>query len=458
MGFLGGAGMAGAAGGANQALQNFLNFYMQNKELSQRKKLEEDRLAEQVRLRKVTEAHQTGMMGISQSREDRERQAAEDVAAQTLRERMAVQPMPQYPVVPQGMTGGPEAYPEMPGPKSFEQQLRDYTQVAPGAGLKMQAELQKRDQPRSVKVIYGPDNATKVIFVSEDTELPEGWSFAKQDKPKPRQLKGFDKQSGVSVYADPNTDALVYEDGTPYTKGQLKPITEPAQITVLNQSTDPASMEKLADAIEAGRTTMATVAKGMGGAHTAREVSIVLEGRGVDVASLEVNLAAKRSALLALEKTVNQLKPFEETARRNLHYAQSISKEYVRTRFPDINRLKQLWDMKTGDPLIEKFKVATYDGMMEAMKHMLAGSGITAAELSIGAQKKSEELMSTVKTWEQFDAIVEAIEVGLTNRANAYREQLQKLKGQSIVNFTPPPEIPATPQTTKPRFTIKQVR
>ena len=44
MGFLGGAGMAGAAGGANQALQNFLNFYMQNKELSQRKKLEEDRL------------------------------------------------------------------------------------------------------------------------------------------------------------------------------------------------------------------------------------------------------------------------------------------------------------------------------------------------------------------------------------------------------------------------------
>jgi len=43
MGFLGGAGMAGAAGGANQALQNYLNFYMQNKQLG----LEREKYGEQ---------------------------------------------------------------------------------------------------------------------------------------------------------------------------------------------------------------------------------------------------------------------------------------------------------------------------------------------------------------------------------------------------------------------------
>uniref|UniRef100_A0A6H1ZK24 Uncharacterized protein n=1 Tax=viral metagenome TaxID=1070528 RepID=A0A6H1ZK24_9ZZZZ len=184
MGFLSGPGMAGAAGGANQALQNFLNFYMQNKELKQRKDIEKERFDEQVRLRKATEAHQTGMMGISQSRENRELRAAEDAATQQLREQMAVQPMPQYPAVPQGMAGGPEAYPEMPGPMSFEDQLRGFTQVSPGAGLKMQGELQKREQPRTFKVIYGPNNQTKMVGVTGDTELPEGWSFDKPAKDK----------------------------------------------------------------------------------------------------------------------------------------------------------------------------------------------------------------------------------------------------------------------------------
>ena len=132
MGFLSGPGMAGAAGGANQALQNFLNFYMQNKELKQRKDIEKERFDEQVRLRKATEAHQTGMMGISQSRENRELRAAEDAATQQLREQMAVQPMPQYPVVPQGMAGGPEAYPEMPGPMGDMDQIRALMQANPG--------------------------------------------------------------------------------------------------------------------------------------------------------------------------------------------------------------------------------------------------------------------------------------------------------------------------------------
>jgi len=229
---------------------------------------------------------------------------------------------------------------------------------------------------------------------------------------------------------------LVYEDKTPYTGGQLKPLTEPAQITVLNQSTQPQDMERLADAIEKGHTTMATVAKGMGGAHTAREVSLVLEERGVNVANIEANLGAKKAALNALEKTVNQLKPFEQTARRNLAYAQSISKQYMRSKFPDINSLKMVWDKKTGDPIVEKFKVATYDGMVEAMKHMLAGSGISSAELSVEAQRKANELLNTAGSWQQFDAVIEAINVGLTNRAESYREQLRILKEQKITDFT----------------------
>ncbi len=218
MGFLSSGAMMGIgrglSGGADQ-LQNFLNFYMQNKELSQRKKLEEDRLKEQERRAKETEKYQTGMMGIHQSELDMKRQAAEDVAAQTLRERMAVQPMPQYPVVPQGMAGGPEAYPEMPGPMSFEDQLRGFTQVSPGAGLKMQGELQRREQPRTFKTIYGPDKQTKVIGVTGDTELPEGWSFDKPEKDKNLTFRTETKAVGNLTFSrevgrDPETGEIKY--------------------------------------------------------------------------------------------------------------------------------------------------------------------------------------------------------------------------------------------------------
>ena len=164
MGFLSGPGMAGAAGGANQALQNFLQFYMQNKELSQRKKLEEDRLAEQKLSRQATEGYHTGMMGISQSRENRELRAAEDAATQALQERMAVQPMPQYPAVPQGMTGGPEAYPETPGPMGDMDQIRALMQANPGKYAGTFGQLIKQKDP---SLITGVDDAGNPIRVAD---------------------------------------------------------------------------------------------------------------------------------------------------------------------------------------------------------------------------------------------------------------------------------------------------
>ena len=252
-----------------------------------------------------------------------------------------------------------------------------------------------------------------------------------------KKVAGFSKEEpDRAVLMDAAGNMTYRDDGSPYKGGQLQPVTEPAQIALLAATTAPNDMEVLADALEAGRTTMSSVAKGMGGANTARAVSIILERRGVNLANLEINIAAKKSALSALEKTVNQLKPFEETARKNLDYASSISKQYMRFKYPDLNKLKIMWDRKTGDPLVAKFKIATYDGMAEAMKHMLAGSGITAAELSQEAQKKATELLDLAGNWKQFDAVVEGINVGLTNRADAYREQLEKLKLQKVSDFS----------------------
>jgi hypothetical protein len=460
MGFFSYAGQ-GAAGGMNnimKMIEQANNMKLEREKLAQQKALQDAQAQHYGALNQHMSAQNEQIMQLIA--ESKRKAAAEELMG--ARERNAV--LPQY---PPGMMGAWESYPEETVPLSDADMIRNLARVNPQKYATQLGQLATKENninPMIAMLIKAAQDGTineqgKAILKMAGYDLfapkqgplitgpggvrvPDVPGAETADKTKPRQLKGFDKKTNVAVYNDPQTDELVLADGTPYKGGQLKPVTEPGTVTVLNQATAPADMEKLADAVEAGRNTLGNIAKGMGGSHTAREVSLVLEGRGVDVASLDVNLAAKRQALGALEKTVNQLKPFEETARRNLNYAKSISKEYLRTQYPDLNKLKQIWDTKTGDPLIEKFKVATYDGIMESMKHMLAGSGITAQELSIGAQKKADELISTAKTWQQFDAIVEAINVGLVNRANAYKEQLEKLKRQSIVNFTPPENIP----------------
>ena len=246
----------------------------------------------------------------------------------------------------------------------------------------------------------------------------------------PEEIESVDPFKDVS---DNELYAMAQDPNNP-NSAKAQAILE-AKRKARDQGLEQSEYEILADAVESGRNTLANIATGSRGSITKTKVAKILESRGVDVTSIETNRKSKESALRSLEKTQQQLKAFEETAKKNLMYAQDVSNKYVRSRYPAFNKVKALWDTQTGDPLIEQFKTATYTGILEAMKHNTAGSGITAAELSVRAQEKADEILNTAKSWQQFDSIVNALFVDMENRASSYADQVIKLKEMPLNEY-----------------------
>ena len=79
---------------------------------------------------------------------------------------------------------------------------------------------------------------------------------------------------------------------------------------------------------------------------------------------------------------------------------------------------------QTGDPEIVKFGAALYAAAMEYEKVRTAGTAITSAELSVGAQKKAEEIMNQAHTHKQLTAIMEAMKQDTANITRGRKDTL----------------------------------
>jgi hypothetical protein len=271
---------------------------------------------------------------------------------------------------------------------------------------------------------------------------PEEALRAKLETEQPFKLEQ-EAMKNLSKTSDPFKDVSEWElramitDPTNPNKGRAEAILNSKAADDKKKNDDLSEQEymDIAEELKAGRTTLNNVASGSRGAKIKAKLSAILAKEDIDINSLEANRKAKETALRALEKTTSQLKPFEETARKNLLYAQDISHKYARSKYPAFNKLKTLWDEQTGDPQIEAFKTATYTGILEAMKHNTAGSGISASELSVRAQEKADQILNTVKSWEQFDSIMNALDVDMTNRADSYADELITLKEMRLDEY-----------------------
>lgn len=151
---------------------------------------------------------------------------------------------------------------------------------------------------------------------------------------------------------------------------------------------------------------------------------------GGSLATAGSDWKADIGALSALTKSQEQVMAFEKTASKNLEYAVKLSDKFDRTQFPPANAVINALKTKTGDPNIVKFATATYAAALEYQKVVTAGSGVTSAELSVGAQKKAEEIISKSHTKEQFRANLEALKTDMANRKAAYNEQIQEVRSR----------------------------
>jgi len=185
-------------------------------------------------------------------------------------------------------------------------------------------------------------------------------------------------------------------------------------------------------------TTGKMPAMGMGGGLTVR-ASIMNAGakylieNGVDpktVPAMQAEYNATNQAYASVKKGAEQIKGFEQGLIKNADYALELSQKIFRTGVIPANEVINYLKTKTGDPGIVKFGAALYAAAMEYEKVRTAGTGVTSAELSIGAQKKAEEIMNKAMTHEQLSGIVDAMKVDTSNITDGRQATLTNMSNE----------------------------
>ena len=158
-----------------------------------------------------------------------------------------------------------------------------------------------------------------------------------------------------------------------------------------------------------------------------------MKEQGIDpksVPAMQAEFAATAKAFSAIKTPLANFKAFEGALIKNSDYALTLSKENYRTQLPSVNTVLNAIKTGTGDPKIVKFSAAIYAAALEYEKIRTAGTNITSAELSVGAQKKAEEIMNKAQTHAQLEGVIEALKVDSHNVVSSREEQIKSLGGE----------------------------
>lgn len=146
-----------------------------------------------------------------------------------------------------------------------------------------------------------------------------------------------------------------------------------------------------------------------------------------NVPALQAEYTATVKAYEATKKPLANFQAFENAMIRNAEYAQDLSSKYSRTNYPTPNKILNAFKTQTGDKDIVEFSNAIYAASLEYEKIRTAGTNISSAELSVGAQKKAEELMNTAQSHAQLQSAIKAMKTDAKNVIESRREQLNEL-------------------------------
>ena len=177
---------------------------------------------------------------------------------------------------------------------------------------------------------------------------------------------------------------------------------------------------------------------------------------GEDAGAVIADYRSDSGAQVKTEKDMVAFKGFEQGMLKNADYALQLSKEYSRTSYPPVNRLLNALRTGTGDVKSVKFANAVYAASLEYQKIKTAGTGITSAELSIGAQQKAEELLGSSLSHKQLKGVVDVMKTDSRNIVAARQAELDAIKDR--IRTRRKPTVP-TPQKGKKigRFEVEVI-
>lgn len=196
-----------------------------------------------------------------------------------------------------------------------------------------------------------------------------------------------------------------------------------------------------ADALQIEGIKFATTGQmpslGMGNANIRMKIinaaAEYIKEQGIDprtVPGLQAEYRGVAQAFRSVKAPLANFEAFERALIKNADYAFALSKQNFRTQLPPANAVLNAIKTNTGDPKIVKFGAAIYAAAMEYEKIRTAGTNVTSAELSIGAQKKAEEILNKAQTHAQLRGVIEAMKVDSKNVVSSRREVLGELSGE----------------------------
>lgn len=167
---------------------------------------------------------------------------------------------------------------------------------------------------------------------------------------------------------------------------------------------------------------------------------------------------ATQSALSQLSKQATLVKSFEKTAVKNGDLALQISNQTDRTGIPIVNKWVQAGKKSiTGDPQISAFNAANETFVNEYAKIMSGSMGNTP--VSDAARQHAHDMLSTVQTKEQYQAVHNVLRQEMQNRITGLDQELTATRqslGSGVSKNKPQESITTTPAKRSKEDILKQ--
>ena len=223
-------------------------------------------------------------------------------------------------------------------------------------------------------------------------------------------------------------------------------------VTINNQSSGAGGLTEKAKDLAAQNFLMTgQTMPGMGNAKTRIEIMNRAAELGYsqpEIANIRTQYDAYKMSLKKLQTQYDQIKAYENAAQSNLSYMMTLAKKYDKnqTSIPAINNLINKAREASGKGDIAGLNAATYDASNEVLKVIKGSTGGSAASTD-AASKEMQKVMSLAQSYDQKSAVVQAEQIGMSNRARGLTDQISQIN-QKINGLV-------TPKTNQPTIKIK---
>jgi hypothetical protein len=164
-------------------------------------------------------------------------------------------------------------------------------------------------------------------------------------------------------------------------------------------------------------------------------------------------LSSDKQSLTKITKGMDAVAAFESGGTKALEYAESVAKDFGLGKYPQANKISQLFQYNLGDPKVKGLKNALTTASTEYMKVINAGSDLTAAELTVMGQQRAKEIIEASDNFESLKQSIKIMKREMQisgDKFKAQRTEVKKrLKGYGEEAPTGPTNTVAPAQSSK---------